>query len=67
MAPGMTRPRIVVDTECYVNYWLCKFALVDAPAVRYEFEMVPGGPPLDTAGLAALLASFTIVTFIARN
>jgi hypothetical protein len=59
----MTRPRAVLDTECYRNYWLCKFALVDAPAVRYEFEMYPGRAPLDTAGLVALLASFTIVTF----
>lgn len=42
------------DTECYRNYWLCKFYPPNGPMV--EFAMWPG-KPLDIAGLRAYIDS----------
>jgi hypothetical protein len=46
----------VFDTECYPNYWLCKF---DTGEV---FQLTPGGT-LDIAGLRRALSQYTIVSF----
>lgn len=42
------------DTECYRNYWLCKFYPPNGPMV--EFAAWPG-KPLDVEGLRAYMAS----------
>lgn len=49
------------DTECYRNYWLCKFKLPDG--TYREWSMFPG-QPLDTEGLRAFLHSVPgVITF----
>jgi hypothetical protein len=60
------RPRIAFDIECYRNYFLAGFTLVDAPSVRYDFEMFEG-QPLDLQSIANLLAQFTVCTFNGNN
>lgn len=49
-----------VDTECYINYWLCRFSTGEI------FEMFPGRD-LDTAGLIQTLSKYTIVSFNGRS
>jgi len=44
------------DTECYVDYWLCKFSTGE------EFEMYEG-KPLDIPELRRVLSLYTIFTF----
>jgi hypothetical protein len=51
----------VVDTECYKDYWLCKFKSVDRKHV-VEFEAFPG-QVLDAIGLHRMLTQCRIVTF----
>lgn len=49
------------DTECYPNYWLCKFYMPDG--TYREWASYPG-KPLDTVGLRAFLESVPgIITF----
>ena len=45
-----------MDTECYVNYWLCAFDSGE------EFEMFDGHP-LDISGLRKALTRYTVVSF----
>lgn len=46
----------VIDSECYVNYWLCMF---DTGEI---FEL-GNGLPLDTNGLRCALAAYRLITF----
>ena len=55
----------ICDTECYPNYWLCKF-LLPANGAFYEFEQYEG-KPLDIAGMLYMLRNYTIVTFNGIN
>lgn len=50
----------VFDTECYSDYWLCKF---DTGEV---FQLIPGGM-LDIAGLRRTLSRYTVVSFNGIN
>lgn len=54
--PPAAKPVLMLDTECYQNYWLCAFD--DGT----YFEMTET-QPLDVAGLAAKLRTCKIVTF----
>lgn len=45
-----------VDTECYRDYWLCRFTTGEV------FQMFPGYP-LDADGLSQALSKYRIVTF----
>ena len=54
-------PIRTMDTECYSNYWLCKF---DNPP--QSFEMFPGHP-LDVAGLRKELTKCRVVSFNGIN
>lgn len=46
----------MMDTECYVDYWLCRFSTGEV------FQMFPGYP-LDIVGLRKALSKYTVVTF----
>ena len=46
----------VLDTECYVNYWLCRFDTGET------FHFFPGHP-LDINGLRQTLSRYRIITF----
>lgn len=50
----------VFDTECYRDYWLCKF---DTGEV---FQLTPDSP-LDVAGLRRTLSQYTLVSFNGIN
>jgi hypothetical protein len=54
------RPIAYCDTECYRNFWLCKFLLPDGTFV--EFSMIPGHP-LNRMGILLIFAKYTVVTF----
>lgn len=56
------RQRLVMDIECYVDYFLIKFATLTTPRQYIEFEMYPPYV-LDVAGVQRVLAASTIVTF----
>lgn len=58
------RPLNEVDTECYPDYWLCKF--YDEHDQMHSFGMWDG-MPLNVAGIAERLASVTIITFNGVN
>jgi hypothetical protein len=45
-----------MDTECVIDYWLCKFDTGET------FQMLPGHP-LDIAGLRKTLSQYTVITF----
>lgn len=52
----------MMDTECYGNYWLCKF--MDRETGVFEsFPMSAYHPPLDLPRLRARLLSDTTITF----
>lgn len=57
----MSRPLIECDTECFHDYWLCKF--YDERTGRSRSFGTWPGSPLDVQGLADVLARVTIVTF----
>jgi hypothetical protein len=59
--PPPARVLRVCDTECYRNYWLCKF--YDPAADQYHSFTLNAWTPLDRAGLMAMLQTSTIVTF----
>lgn len=52
----MTHEVSVFDTECYKDYWLCKF---DTGEV---FQLIPNGT-LDIAGLYRTLSRYTCISF----
>jgi hypothetical protein len=58
--PG--RERVVVDTECYGDYWLLMAKRLSDRAVVAVIESFPG-QPIDRQALAALLQRSTIITF----
>lgn len=53
---------VTLDVECYVNYFLIKFKSVDTGKVR-EYELFPGGEPLNYGQIRHILESYLIVTF----
>ncbi|MEN9315458.1 MAG: Burkholderia phage vB BceS [Pseudomonadota bacterium] len=52
---------LVLDTECYRDYWLAAFKSIERGTVR-TFEMYPGRA-LDRALLHRILTTYRIVTF----
>lgn len=58
------RPIAICDSECYRNYWLCKFLLPDG--TMRSFPMFPGNS-LDIIGMTMMLRLYTIVTFNGQN
>lgn len=50
------------DTECYFDYWLCKFTDHVTGEIT-EFELFPGSAPLDSPGLMRVLTTSTLITF----
>lgn len=56
MSNQIPRPTVMLDTECYIDYWLCMF---ESGEVFEQFE----GHPLDTVGLRNALARYRVVTF----
>lgn len=54
---------LLVDTECYVNYWLCKFKSKKTGALK-EFEKWPDyGFDLDLRALRYILANYLLIGF----
>ncbi len=49
------------DTECYTNFWLCKFRNHATGELR-DFALMPGGR-LDIVGLSMMLGTAQIITF----
>lgn len=45
-----------VDTECYIDYWLCKFSTGESFVLLHDH-------PLNITGLLKALSRYTIVTF----
>lgn len=52
----MTHTTSTFDTECYKDYWLCKF---DTGEI---YQLIPGGT-LDIAGLRRTLSRYTCISF----
>lgn len=50
------KPTVMLDTECYIDYWLCRF---ESGEVFEQYE----ARPLDIEGLRNALARYRIVTF----
>lgn len=61
----LARPVMVMDTECYKNYWLIAFMDVATRQVTM-FDSYPG-KPLDTVGVARMMQAGTIVSFNGKN
>lgn len=63
-------PTSMLDTECYVNYWLCMFESGDDVEMYNGWHYV-NGQPCDQAEflrvLAALLRRYRVVTFNGQN
>jgi hypothetical protein len=57
----MTKRILVLDLECYPNYFLVKFKARDNKTVR-SFELCDG-QALDRAAILGILKQFTIITF----
>jgi len=57
----MSKPLIVCDTECWKNYWLCKFKRLDngKTMVFQQYD----GHPLHRVGLRDVLRRCTVITF----
>ncbi|MFA7174771.1 MAG: hypothetical protein WC340_15445 [Kiritimatiellia bacterium] len=52
---------IVIDTECYKDYWLLSAKHINSGKVRH-FELYPGHP-LDAKTIAAMMRSLTTISF----
>lgn len=59
------RPTLVVDSECYRNYWSIAFR--DAEGTRVKIFELYEGNPLDRASIAKLIRNWRIVTFNGLN
>lgn len=55
------RPRLVVDTECYRNYFMVRFHEINGTRQKW-FEFYEHHP-LDKKGVINILKNFTVVTF----
>lgn len=66
MRAYVNKEELVVDVECYPNYFLAMFTSVKTGAVYY-LEEVMGGPRIDTNLLGWILSSFTTVGFNSNN
>jgi hypothetical protein len=51
----------VCDTECYPDYWLCKFD-PPLPGTSGDYQLFPGHP-LDRDGLIKILSTSTVISF----
>ena len=56
---------VILDTECYPNYWLCKFMHVETGETQ-EFNLFDGHP-LDAIGLRNRLTTSRNITFNGRK
>lgn len=56
------RPVLLMDTECYKDYWSIGFMDAATEQVVADFESYPGHP-LDCAGVARMMLAGTIVSF----
>lgn len=56
LSQSTTPPVAACDTECYIDYWLCRLG-------DFSFELYPGSPPLDAGSLRRELTRHRIVTF----
>lgn len=55
------KKELIMDTECYKDYWLCKFFNPENGNMR-SFELFEGHP-LDTVTLRKMMKKFTIISF----
>jgi hypothetical protein len=55
-----SRPSLVSDTECYVNYWSIGFK---APDGRERLFELYDGHPLDKRAIASIFRQYTVYTF----
>lgn len=61
----MPRQELVLDIECYRDYFLVMFGRMDSPKFKgFEFYE---GQPLDRRGIIKILKKYTVVTFNGRN
>lgn len=61
----MSKPRVIVDIECYKDYFLAMFRRVDTGKVR-AFEMF-AGQPLDRTSIGQILGTYTSIGFNSSN
>jgi hypothetical protein len=59
------KPVCGMDTECFPNYWLCKFKNLETGKTK-DFELYEGHP-LDVDGLKTVLMKYTVITFNGIN
>ena len=59
------KPRVIVDIECYKDYFLVMFRRVDTGKVR-AFEMF-AGQPLDRTSIGQILGTYTSIGFNSSN
>lgn len=59
------KPVAVFDTECYINYWLCKF-LNPTTGGFAEYELYKDHP-LDVGGLRKVLDRYTVIGFNSKD
>lgn len=64
-APKKMKPTVILDTECYRNYWLAKFRNVATGTTR-SFELCEG-KTLDIPLMRKVLSQYRVVTFNGNN
>lgn len=60
------KPTLYLDLEVYRNYFLAKFLSHEKRTVR-EYELVPGGYPLNAREIREILNRYRIITFNGIN
>jgi hypothetical protein len=60
------REELIVDVECFPNYFLACFTSVQTGAV-FGVEMVEEGPPLNTSLLGWILSNFLTIGFNSKS
>lgn len=59
------KPIAILDTECYLNYWLCKF-LNPETSRTVDFELY-NGKCLDVPSIRNILEKYTLISFNGIN
>lgn len=59
------KPTVILDTECYRNYWLAKFR--NHATGNMKSFALRDGHPLDIEGMRKVLRQYRIVTFNGNN
>jgi len=57
-------PELACDTECYRDYWLCKFSTRDGQTIDFQLF---DGHPLDIEGLRKVISRSRLITFNGNN